>query len=155
MTGPAVHANCLVLGTCGVLIRGGAGCGKSSFCDTLIEAALAKGHLGRLVADDYVHVVPEDGRLLASPPDTIRGKMEIRGFGLVDTQYTPRARIDLVVDLVPMERLERLPEAAIVTVCLEGVEVPALSCPANRPDISLRLVRWTLRRLLPEAPDYI
>jgi serine kinase of HPr protein (carbohydrate metabolism regulator) len=152
---PAVHANCLILGTCGLLIRGDAGSGKSSLCDILIEAARAKGNLGQLVADDYVFVSAEHSRLLARVPEAISGRMEIRGFGLVDTACVPEAHVGLIVDLVPVDRVERLPEAPLGQGLLDGVQVPVLHCPMNMPDISLRLVRWALRRLLPDAPDYI
>lgn len=155
MSQPAVHANCVILGTCGVLIRGDAGSGKSSLSDVLVEAARRKGNLGRLVADDYVHLSAAGGRLLASVPESIRDRMEVRGFGLVDTSCVPVARIGLVVDLVPPETLERLPEAPFLEACLEAVQLPLIRCPKNDTGGSLRLIRWGLRRLAPGGPDYI
>jgi len=155
VTLPAVHADCVLLGTCGVLIRGSAGSGKSSLTDTLIEAARLKGHLGLLVADDYVHLKNVSGRLLARVPETIRGKMEVRGVGLVEVGYTSVAHISLVVDLVPMSRLDRLPEAPLLETCLEGVQVAHMRCPENDPDASLRLIRWGIRHQMSGGPDYI
>jgi len=152
---PAVHADCVLLGTRAVLIRGDAGSGKSSLSDTLIEAARCRGHLGLLVADDYVHLTGNAGRLLARVPETIGGKMEIRGIGLVEADYLPVAHISLVVDLEPLERLDRLPEAPLQQTCLEDVKVACLRCPLNDPGTSLRLIRWALRQLRPGGPDYI
>lgn len=155
MSTPAVHADCVLLGTRAVLIRGNAGSGKSSLSDTLIEAARLRGHLGLLVADDYVHLTNAGGRLLGRVPETIRGKMEIRGVGLVEADYMPVAHITLVVDLEPLERLDRLPDAPLLQTCLEDVQVASLHCPANDTSTSLRLIRWGLRQLQPGGPDYI
>ncbi|GAB4517618.1 MAG: hypothetical protein Tsb0019_17450 [Roseibium sp.] len=155
MTPPAVHAGCLILGTCGILIRGAAGSGKSFLADSLIEAARSRGSLGRLVADDYVQLDAEDGRLLAAVPETIRGRMEIRGLGLVEVRHEPRAHVRLIVDLLPMDRLERLPDEPLGEERLSGVSLPVLRCPENDPGASLRLIRWAMRRLLPGIPDYI
>jgi len=54
-----------------------------------------------------------------------------------------------------MDRLDRLPDDPLALESLNGVQVPVLRCPENDPDISLRLIRWALRRLLPGSPDYI
>lgn len=155
MTRPAVHANCVLLGTVGLLIRGDAGSGKSSLSDELIHAAGCRGNLGLLVGDDYVHVENRYGRLLAKVPDAIRGRMEVRGFGVVATAFTPVADICVVVDLTAPDRLERLPDTPLDEVCLEGVQVPRLHCPDNDTGGALRLIRWALRCLRPEGPDYI
>jgi len=155
VTGEAVHANCLVVGTFGILIRGVPGSGKSELTDTLIDAAGTKGNLGVLVADDRVFLTAGNEQVIARAPDTIRGKMEIRGAGLVDAGVMPAAKVHLLVDLVPADTMERLPESAVAQQSLEGVPVPALICPANSPGVSLRLVRWGLRSLFPGTPDYI
>ena len=42
--------------------------------------------------------------LLARPPDTIRGKMEVRGIGIVEVKSLLEAELALVVDLVPAGR---------------------------------------------------
>lgn len=151
----AVHANCLVLGPVGLLIRGDAGSGKTSLADTLIEAARARGHLGITVADDYVHLIVRGSRLLAQVPEPLRGRMEIRGFGLVPVEHLPEAHVRLVVDLVPPERIERLPEVTLAEVTLEGVRLPLATCPENDGPRALRLIRWALRELLPQSPDYL
>ncbi|WP_417708984.1 HPr kinase/phosphorylase [Roseibium aggregatum] len=155
MTAPAVHANCVIVGTVGLLIRGGAGSGKTSLADIVIEAARAKGNLGRLVADDYTHVAAVDGRLEAQAPQAIEGRMEVRGFGVVEAPFARYAQIHLVIDLTPAETIERLPEQPLTQACLDGVQLPVLVCPQNDPAHCLRLIRWALRTLFPKGPDYI
>ncbi|MEQ8372654.1 MAG: aldolase [Roseibium aggregatum] len=155
MTPPAVHANCVVVGTAGLLIRGGAGSGKTTLSDILIEAARAKGNLGLLVADDYTHVAAADGRLEARAPRTIEGRMEVRGFGVVETRFLPYAQVHLLVELKQADAIERMPEQVLATTCLEGVHLPVVMCPQNDPEHSLRLIRWALRHLFPKGPDYI
>jgi serine kinase of HPr protein (carbohydrate metabolism regulator) len=155
VTAPAVHANCVIVGTAGLLIRGGAGSGKTSLADSLIDAARAKGNFGQLVADDYTHLAAVDGRLAAHAPQAIEGRMEVRGFGVVEAPTAPCAQIHLVIDLVPAESVERLPEQPLAQICLYGVQLPVLVCPQNDPALCLRLIRWALRSLFSKGPDYI
>ena len=152
---PAVHANCVIVGTLGILVRGRAGRGKTSLADALMEAAGKKGNYARLVADDYVHLSETGGLLLAKPPEAIRGKMEVRGFGVVNLPEEPVACVNLLVSLHPLEAMDRLPETSINLADLNGVEVPEIICPEDNLILSLRLVRWALRMLFPDSPDYI
>lgn len=151
----ALHANCLVIGTAGLLVRGRSGSGKSGFSDHLIEAARTRGSYANLVSDDRVHLAAEAGLLIARPPKSISGLLEVRGAGLMRTGYQPVAVITLLVDLEPAETLERLPERAFAPKKVGDVLVPSISCPENRPDTGLRLVRWALRSVLAGTPDYI
>lgn len=155
MSQPAIHANCLIVGTAGLLLRGESGSGKTVLTDFLVETAKARGNLGLLVSDDYVHLTSRDGSLIACAPETISGKMEVRGFGLAETAFAPEAHIDLVIDLEPVEDMERLPEVPLGTVRLETVQLPQLFCPENDPVLAVRLIRWALRRLTPVGTDYI
>ncbi|WP_422374359.1 HPr kinase/phosphorylase [Roseibium sp.] len=155
MSQPAIHANCLIVGTAGLLLRGESGSGKTVLTDFLVETAKARGNLGLLVSDDYVHLASRDGALIACAPETISGKMEVRGFGLAETAFAPEAHIDLVIDLEPVEDMERLPEVPLGTVRLETVQLPQLFCPENDPVLAVRLIRWALRRLTPVGTDYI
>ena len=155
MTDRTVHANCLIVGTCGLLIRGDAGSGKSFLTEFLINAARAKGNQGVLVADDRVFLKNDRGQVIASVPETIAGKLEVRGFDLVETRFEGRARIHLLVDLVPLVTMERLPEDAVMAKEIAGHKLPVVTCPESEPEISLRLIRWALRYLFPDSPDYI
>lgn len=155
MTGQSVHANCLVVGTRGILIQGESGSGKSELTDTLITAARVSGNLGVLVADDRVVLSAERGQLVARAPGSILGLMEVRGAGVQATEAISAAKVHLVVSLRPIGTMERLPDNSVTWQNLETVSLPALTCPANRPDVSLRLLRWGLRTLFPASPDYI
>nr|WP_319385416.1 HPr kinase/phosphatase C-terminal domain-containing protein [uncultured Roseibium sp.] len=155
MSAQTVHANCLVVGTRGIVVRGRSGSGKSELTDLLIEAARIRGNLGVLVADDRVYLSSHDGQLVARAPETISGLMEVRGRGLVKTVSMSTAKVDLLVDLKPEDAIERLPESALGCQNLDGVPIPVCSCPENRPWESTRLIRWSLRELFPGAPDYI
>ena len=101
-----VHGSCVGIGGRGVLLRGPPGGGKSDLALRLI----ADGAV--LVADDQVMLVGEAGRLLASAPAAIAGRIEVRGIGIVTMEYAESVALLLVVDLVALEQVERLPEAA-------------------------------------------
>jgi serine kinase of HPr protein (carbohydrate metabolism regulator) len=124
-----------------VLLRGPSGSGKSDLALRLIEAG------AQLVADDQTRLVREAGRLVASAPDTIAGQLEVRGIGIVPVENVRRAPLDLVVDLVPPEQVERYPEAGTCTY-LE-ISVPLLSLApfeASTPaKVRLALIHFTTR----------
>ena len=105
-----VHASCVALEGSGVLLRGAPGAGKSDLALRLIEGG------ARLVADDQVALTSSGETLLAAPPARIAGLLEVRGVGIVSMDFVPQCPVDLVVDLVPPEAIERMPEAACVTL---------------------------------------
>lgn len=113
-----VHATTVLVDGLGVLIRGPSGSGKSDLALRLIDAG------ARLVADDQTALEARDGRLWASPPASIAGKLEVRGLGIVAVPFAPSAALGLAVDLVPADRIERLPEPG--TTVLLGVVLPIL-----------------------------
>ena len=65
-------------GPIAVLLRGPSGAGKSDLALRLIDQG------ARLVADDQTELTPSDGVLLARAPQTIQGKMEVRGLGIAE-----------------------------------------------------------------------
>jgi len=123
-----VHGTCVALGRTAALLRGPAGSGKSDLALRFLFLARrgpAALEAPILVADDQVQLVPLGGRLLARPPQTIRGKIEVRGVGIVEVKSLAEADLALVVDLVPAEQMERLPEGD-ATVRLLGVDLPLM-----------------------------
>jgi HPr kinase/phosphorylase len=130
MTG-LVHATCVALRPPGkpsgrawraVLLRGPSGAGKSDLALRLIEAG------GRLIADDQTRITRRGKALLASAPAALAGLMEVRGVGIVKlgrSQLLSQAPLSLVVDLVPPDRIDRLPEPALEDVL--GVALPLLA----------------------------
>jgi RNase adaptor protein for sRNA GlmZ degradation len=114
-----LHATCVALqGKIGVLLRGPSGAGKSDLALRLVDGG------GRLIADDQTLLVRRDGGLVARCPETIAGRIEVRGVGIADLPTGREARVDLVVDLVSAAEIERLPAPAVCE--LLGVELPLL-----------------------------
>jgi HPr kinase/phosphorylase len=123
-----VHGTCVALGHTAALLRGPSGSGKSDLALRFLFLARrgpAALEAPILVSDDQVCLVRHDGRLLARPPDTIRGKMEVRGVGLVEVKSLMEAELALVVDLTPATEIERFPEGSGKARLL-GVELPLI-----------------------------
>jgi len=105
-----------------VLLRGPPGAGKSDLALRLIDRG------ARLVADDQTHLARKGRAVIASAPQAIAGRMEVRGIGIVAlrrSQLMARASLALIVDLVPPEKIERMPEPAHEIV--EGVSLPVFA----------------------------
>ncbi|TDI60749.1 MAG: hypothetical protein E2O91_04695 [Alphaproteobacteria bacterium] len=123
------HATCILIKGKGVLLEGPSGAGKS-------DLALRLMSLGaQLVSDDYITLAKKAGALVATAPEKIAGKMEVRGLGLIDIDHAREAAIDLVIDLKPREHVPRLPKGNTKT--LEGVSIPTLTLhafDASTPD---------------------
>jgi HPr kinase/phosphorylase len=128
---PSIHASAVLVGAGAVLIRGPAGSGKSRLAlELLLAARSGRLPFARLVADDRTHVEAVNGRLLARPPATIAGLLEVRGLGLRRLDYEPVAVVTLVVDLAsPAERLP-LPDHRETE--LEGIKLPRLAVAAGQ-----------------------
>ena len=114
-----IHASCVELGGTGVLLLGESGSGKSDLALRLIDAG------ARLVADDRTELRRDGTRLIASPPATIAGRMEVRGVGIVPVAHVAECAVGLAVDLVASDRVERLPPAQ--SRGWLGVDLPLLA----------------------------
>jgi serine kinase of HPr protein (carbohydrate metabolism regulator) len=119
-----VHATAVLSGADGVLIRGPSGSGKSTLALALIERG------GRLIADDRIMLSCAHGRLVASASQATAGMIELRGRGILTVPHEPCGVIRLVVDLLDRDALERMPEAAQLSVALLGVDLPRQPVPA-------------------------
>lgn len=131
-----IHGSCVALGGDGVLLLGAPGSGKSDLCLRLIDqpglglTGALRG--GRLVADDQVVVRRVQGELIASAPAALRGKLEIRGLGIVATNAQSEAALKLAVRLTPVAGIERLPDLAKSLMEILGVSIPlVLIDPGN------------------------
>lgn len=122
-----VHATSVALKSrggqwCAALLRGPSGAGKSDLALRLLAAG------GRLISDDQTRVGKQRRALIAEPPPSLAGLLEVRGVGIVrlpKRQLLARAPLGLLVDLVPPEKVERLPERQRET--LMGVALPTLA----------------------------
>jgi HPr kinase/phosphorylase len=120
-----VHGSCVVIGEAGILIRGASGAGKSVLARELVEQARVRGRFGRHVSDDRTGLAARHGRLIATPVNTIAGRIEVRGAGILAVAHEPAAVIRLVLDLVEDEP-PRMPEEQERSIRLCGVMVPRL-----------------------------
>jgi RNase adaptor protein for sRNA GlmZ degradation len=93
-----------------VLLRGPSGAGKSDLALRLIDQG------AHLVADDQTELTLVDGVLLARAPQTIQGKMEVRGLGIAELRPLCDVPVGLVVDLVDGQSVERVPDSDSCTI---------------------------------------
>lgn len=116
-----LHGTCVALDGAGVLLRGPSGSGKSDLALRLIDGG------ARLISDDQTFVASREGRLIASAPPPIEGRIEARGLGILSVNFEACAPLALIVDLVS-EAPERLPEPESLEIL--GVELPLIHlCP--------------------------
>jgi HPr kinase/phosphorylase len=107
-----IHASCVLLadagmafGTprnAGVLLLGQSGAGKSDIALRMIELGAL------LVSDDRTELFVHNGALIARPPTSLAGLLEIFGMGIMKMQYAASADIGLAVAL-QHGKPERLP----------------------------------------------
>ena len=127
-----VHANALVIGETGLLLRGPSGAGKSMLTLELIAQARLRGDFARLVADDRVQINSKNGRLIARPHPEIAGMIETRGLGLVKKPYEPACILNAIIDLDPASQApSRYPEESEKKDILMGISLPRLRIGSN------------------------
>ena len=135
-----LQATCVVVEGVGVLLRGPSGSGKSDLALRLIDGSAA------LVADDGVELRRAETRVIArlpaSAPAAVRGRLEVRGLGIVAVPSVAEWQLGLVIDLVSADAVERLPEAT--TVDLLGVKLSLLRLHALEPSAPAK-VRLAVR----------
>jgi serine kinase of HPr protein (carbohydrate metabolism regulator) len=131
-----IHAGAVLLGEAGVLVRGASGSGKSS----LLLALLDRDPTARLVADDRVALSSANGLLIAAAPPGLAGLIEIRGHGIVRRPFVSPVVLRLVVDLLPPEECERMPDSNSLEVMIEDVRLPLLRLPIGAADGALRVL---------------
>ena len=136
-----LHGTCVSFDGAGVLILGEPGSGKSALALRLIDEPGygISGMLLRseLVADDQVIVTRGQDRLMASAPAALRGKLEIRGLGIVTLETPPSVPLALVVKLQDHAAIERLPDPA--TFDILGMALPLVEIDGKMPSAPARL----------------
>ncbi len=96
-----LHVSSVAVDGKGVLIEGESGAGKSDLALRLIDRGAV------LVSDDYTLLQRNGGELIASPPDNIAGKIEVRGLGIIPLEHVEKAPVALLVRLT--DAPERMP----------------------------------------------
>lgn len=147
MSAQYVHANALILGGTGVLLRGPSGSGKSALTLALISRYQSQGDFARLVGDDRVSVEALNGRLVARPHPAIAGVIEIRGHGLSRFDYEAACVLNAIVDLcAPDDPPARLPQEAEKHAALHGIVLPRL-CTPDCGDVSVARIIFFIQSI--------
>lgn len=133
-----VHGTCIAIGTRGVMLVGGSGAGKSDLALRLIDRG------AMLVADDRCELVDQRGTLLCRPPESLAGKIEVRGLGILGRPWTAPVPVVLAVRLA--DRYERMPDATMVEV-LAGHPVDSIKLNAFEASAPIK-VEMALERLM-------
>jgi serine kinase of HPr protein (carbohydrate metabolism regulator) len=135
-----LHATSVALAGRAVLITGPSGSGKSDLALRLFDRGFA------LVSDDRTIVRTEAGRLIASAPPTILGKIEVRGIGIIEVEPAGDMPVALIVDLGG--EIERMPGDSARRELL-GIGVPIVAIDSASASaaakVDLALARLGLR----------
>ncbi|MDB5689696.1 MAG: HPr kinase/phosphorylase [Sphingomonas bacterium] len=125
-----LHASCVSVGGSAVLITGRSGVGKSDLALRLIDRGAA------LVADDCTLVRREGDGLIARAPDTIAGKIEVRGIGILRFAHRTDMPVRLMVSLdAPADRM---PDRDVTREVL-GVAVPIIRIAAYEASAPIKV----------------
>ncbi|MEP3630459.1 MAG: HPr kinase/phosphatase C-terminal domain-containing protein [Hyphomicrobiales bacterium] len=144
-----IHATLVQLSSFGVLLRGPSNSGKSSIALRILDEAEQSRAQCHLIADDQVILASNADRLFGKAPDNLFGKIEMRGVGIINVEARRECRVDLVVDLVPLQSLERMPDEKLDYVTIAGVDIRRIYIAERNPDASA-IIR-TLLKAFPQA----
>jgi serine kinase of HPr protein (carbohydrate metabolism regulator) len=137
LSSETVHATAVAMNGRAVLIAGRSGAGKSDLALRLIDRGAV------LVSDDQTMTLRRDGKLLASAPANLAGKMEVRGLGILEMDHLSDVEVVLVVSVDGA--VERMPLAPTERR-IAGVSVPMVTLAALEPSAPIK-VEMALKRL--------
>lgn len=129
-----LHVSTVAIDGKAVLIEGPSGSGKSDLALRLIDRGAT------LVSDDYTLLVRSKDVLLARAPDAIRGRIEVRGLGILtmpqidDVPVALLVRIETQVERMPDRRLRNIAGIGIRQIAIDPFPVSA----AIKVELALR-----------------
>jgi serine kinase of HPr protein (carbohydrate metabolism regulator) len=112
-----LHATAVAIGGVAVLIEGPSGSGKSDLALRLIDRGAV------LISDDQTLLIRAGSRLLARPPQTIAGKLEVRGVGILSMPHVADIPVAMLVRL--QDQVQRMPDRRIRRIA--GIDVPEVA----------------------------
>lgn len=130
LSSETLHASSVAIDGRAVLIEGPSGAGKSDLALRLIDRGAV------LISDDYTLLLRRDGVLYATPPQTIRGQIEVRGIGIVDMPFVAEAPVAAVIVIDP--RPDRMPERGSVRK-IAGIDVAQFALPALEASAPIKI----------------
>ena len=139
-----LHATAVAIDGRAVLLGGPSGSGKSDLALRLIDAG------ARLVADDQSELSRRGDVLMVRAPATIAGLIEARGLGILRLNALAEAPVGLIAELVPADRIERLPPRR--TRAILGIAVPLIEIAPFEASAAAKL-RLALRALATPSKD--
>ena len=140
ITSETLHATTVARGGRAVVITGPSGAGKSDLALRLFDRGFT------LVSDDRTVIRRDGDRLIASAPERIAGKLEVRGLGILDVETSGDVPVALLVELA--RQIERMPadnrDKPILGVSIPLVRIDAMTASASSK-VALALDRLGLR----------
>jgi serine kinase of HPr protein (carbohydrate metabolism regulator) len=116
-----LHSSTVALDGRAVLISGPSGSGKSDLALRMLDRGFT------LVSDDRTIIRKQGGKLIASAPETIKGKLEVRGVGIVEMETVANVPLALVVELT--SDIQRMPDDSRERLIL-GAGIPLINVDA-------------------------
>jgi serine kinase of HPr protein (carbohydrate metabolism regulator) len=114
-----IHATCVAIDGRAVLLTGKSGSGKSDLALRLIDRGAT------LVSDDGTLLEAREGRAYARAPESIAGRMEVRGLGIIPLPAL--ADVPVALCIVLDAAMERMPEEILPVRTIEGIDIPVLA----------------------------
>jgi HPr kinase/phosphorylase len=133
-----VWGTCVALGRSAAILTGASGSGKSDLALRFVLSTPAELQPA-LIADDQVRVTRDRGRLIATAPEPIAGRIEVRGIGIVPLPTRDAAEVTLIVRLVALDAVPRMPPSPPPVQALCGIDVPVFQLTPFESSAHLKL----------------
>jgi serine kinase of HPr protein (carbohydrate metabolism regulator) len=130
LSSETMHVSSVAIDGRAVLIGGRSGAGKSDLALRLIDRGAV------LISDDYTAVRRVQNRALASAPERIAGKIELRGVGIVEMATAQDVPVALYVDL--SAEPVRLPEGTD-RLAVAGIPIPSVALDGHHASAPLKV----------------